>query len=110
MPEALQTVADLRIGYANSNMPGGDPFDGVGFVKDDKIVLQKHPAFWLFLLSAQERKEEGVIEHQHIGRQHVATGALVKANLPAAFHKVRTLAALPRAAQAAFRTDLLPHV
>ena len=78
VPEPLQAVADLGVGDGQADVGGSHPLDRVGLVKDDEVVFHQHAALGFVLQGAQEGEEEGVIEHQHVGRQHKAAGLLIE--------------------------------
>src|SRR3984957_18880435 len=110
MPKPLQSISDLRVREADADVPGSDALDRMSFVEDDEVILQQDAALGFLFLTAKEREKERVIEHQHTRRQHVAARALIEARPPALLDEVRGVPALPGAAQAALRTDLLPDI
>src|SRR5207253_7908858 len=52
--------------------------DAVSFVEDDEVVLEQNAALNLVVQAAQQRKEQRVVQHQHIGREDAAARALKK--------------------------------
>ena len=73
------------------------------FVKNNEVVRKKKTAFafLLFGRAAQQHKEQGVIEHNHVGREQSLPGLLIKT--------ARILSAGLLSADVRFTPHLRPH-
>ena len=88
-------------------MARGDVLDGVGFVKDDKVILEHDAAVDLFLDATEEREEEGVVHNENVGSEDAGTGALEKAGA-VDFGEIGAFATEFGRAETTFRADLGP--
>ena len=109
IPEAVQRVADLAAGNAQADMARGDALHGVGFVKDDEVVLEEDAAFHLFIHAAEQGEEERVVQDEDIRGQDLVPHALEETGLVVA-GEIGLVAAGFGRAQAAFGADLLPDL
>ena len=73
------------------------------FVKNNEVIWKKKTAFAFFLFgrTAQQHKEQGVIEHNQVGREQSLPGPLIKT--------ARILSAGLLSADVRFTADLRPH-
>ena len=88
---------------ADPDLPRGDLFDGVRLIENDEIVREKKSAFafLLFLGTAEEHEEQGVIDDDHV-RGQKSFARLLK-------ETARSLAARFARADVRFAANLCPN-
>ena len=59
-------------------MARSDPLDVVRFVENDEIVFEQDAAVHFLVQAAQQREEQGVVQHQNIGGEDATARALEK--------------------------------
>src|SRR3974390_943568 len=81
----------------------------VGFVENDKVIAEQDSALDLFVQAAEQGEEQGVVEHQNVGRENAAAGALEKAKR-VLLSKSRLVATYFRRTQTALGAHLRPDL
>ncbi len=101
--EPLDCRSQAVLRNPDADLSRGDLLDRVRFIQNEEIIREKETAlpFFLRLGASQKHKEQGVIDHQDVGRQQTFARLLIKT--------ARILAARFLCADVRFAADLRPY-